>query len=243
MLDRRAVLGQGTGLAVTMATGTAKAAGHSQRRVRLLVGFPRGGPIDISARIIADALTQQLGAQFVVENVPGESGNRATRALFAAAPDGATLLMCGPVNVINATLFKDVAFAPAVSPIAGLWRVPLVVEVRPGLKVASIQELVAFAKANRGGVRVGFAGIGTPQHVALALFQQRADVQFTLTPYLGSSPALADLLAGKVDAMFDPLPSSIALVRAGALRPLAVTTPSRCAALPDTPAVAELLPG
>jgi tripartite-type tricarboxylate transporter receptor subunit TctC len=210
-----------------------------------VVGFPAGGPVDIAARILAPWLAERLGQPFVVDNQPGESGNSATRSVVRAAPDGYTLLVCGPVNTINTTLFQglDYNFTRDIAPVASLWRVPLVIEVHPSVAAKTLPEFVAYGKANPGKLKIGFAGKGTPQHVAIELFKMMTGADFTLVPYLGSTPALADLLVGKVDAMFDPLPSSIAHIRSGKLIPLAVTTPLRSEALPDVPAAGNLVPG
>ncbi|HUS18562.1 MAG TPA: tripartite tricarboxylate transporter substrate-binding protein [Terriglobales bacterium] len=218
---------------------------YPSRPVRLVVGFPAGGPVDIAARIIAPWLAERLGQPFVVDNRPGESGNRATRSVVRAAPDGCTLLVCGPVNTINTNLFQglDYNFTRDIAPVASLWRVPLVIEVHPSVAAKTLPEFIAYAKANPGKLKIGFAGKGTPQHVAIELFKMMTGADFTLVSYLGSTPALADLLVGKIDAMFDPMPSSISHIRRGKLIPLAVTTPSRSEALPDVPAASELVTG
>jgi tripartite-type tricarboxylate transporter receptor subunit TctC len=218
---------------------------YPSQRVRLLVGFPAGGPVDIAARIVAPWLSERLGQPFVVENQPGESGNRATRSVVRATPDGHTLLVCGPVNTINTTLFDnlDFDFGRDFAPVASLWRVPLVIEVHPSVPLRTLPELIAYAKANPGMLKVGFAGRGTPQHVGIELFKMMAGVDFTLVPYQGSAPALTDLLAGSIHAMFDPMPSSIPHIKNGKLIPLAVTTPTKSEALPDTPAAADFVPG
>ena len=210
-----------------------------------MVGFPAGGPVDIAARIIAPWLAERLGQPFVVENQPGESGNIATRSVVRAAPDGYTLLVCGPVNTINTTLFQglDYNFTRDIAPVASLWRVPLVIEVHPSVAAKTLAEFVAYGKANPGKLKIGFAGKGTPQHVAIELFKMVTGADFTLVPYLGSAPVLADLLVGKIDAMFDPIPSSISHIRSKKLIPLAVTTLSRSEALPDVPAASDLVPG
>jgi tripartite-type tricarboxylate transporter receptor subunit TctC len=213
--------------------------------VRIVVGFPPGGPLDISARTIAPALESGLGVPVRVENRPGASGNDATRLVVRATPDGGTLLLCGPVNTINATLFPDLDFdfLRDIVPVASIARVPLIVEVHPSVPVRSIPELIAHARANSGTLRVAYAGIGTPQHVAIELFQHMAGVRLSLVAYAGSAPALDDLLRGAADVMFDPAPSSMPHVRAGRLVALATTGPERAAALPDLPTVAETLPG
>jgi tripartite-type tricarboxylate transporter receptor subunit TctC len=226
-------------------SGRAVAQAYPSQSVRLLVGFPAGGPVDLAAQVIAPWLSKRLGQPFVIDNQPGESGNGATRFVVKAGADGHTLLVCGPVNAINTTLFEnlDFNFVRDVTPVASLWRVPLVIEVNPSIPARTVAELIAYAKANPGKLRVGFAGHGTPQHIGIELFKMMTGVEFTLVPYLGSTPALADLLAGKVDVMFDPMPSSIALIKSGKLVPLAVTTPTRSAILPHVPAAADSVPG
>ncbi|MBH5369140.1 Bug family tripartite tricarboxylate transporter substrate binding protein [Bradyrhizobium glycinis] len=218
---------------------------YPSRPVRLVVGFPEGGPVDIAARVIAGWLSDRLSQPVVVENQPGESGNVATRSVARAKPDGYSLLVCGPVNTINATLFKnlDFDFGRDFVPVAGLWQVPLVIEVNPSVPATTLASFIAHAKANPGKLKIGFAGAGTPQHIGIEMFKVMADVDLTLVPYLGSTPALADLLAGKIDCMFDPMPSSIAHIKAGRLIPLAVTTPVKSAALPDVPSASDFVPG
>jgi tripartite-type tricarboxylate transporter receptor subunit TctC len=218
---------------------------YPSRSVRLLVGFPGGGPVDIAGRTIGAWLSDRLGQSFVVENRPGESGNIATRAVVSAAADGYTLLVCGPVNVINTTLFDglDFDFSTDISAVAGLFRAPLVIEVNPALPISTAPEFLAYAKAHPGRLKVAYAGTGTPQHLGIELFKAMAGVDLTLVPYAGSTPALEALLAGRADAMFDPMPSSIGLINQGRLRPLAVTTSTRSEALPEVPPISDLVPG
>jgi tripartite-type tricarboxylate transporter receptor subunit TctC len=223
----------------------AHAQSYPTRPVRILVGFPPGGPVDIAARIIAPWLSARLGQPFPVENHPGESGNLATRRVVKAEPDGHTLLLCGPVNAINTTLFRhlDFNFARDTAPVAGISRVPLVIEINPSVPIRTGEQFIAYAKANPGKLKVAYAGNGTPQHIGIELFKTMADVDLVLVPYLGSAPALSDLLKGDVQIMFDPMPSSIGHIRSGKLLPLAVTSPARSPALPDVPAMGELVPG
>jgi tripartite-type tricarboxylate transporter receptor subunit TctC len=218
---------------------------YPTREVRIVVGFPPNGALDTAARTIAPALAAGLGVPVRVENRVGASGNDATREVVRSAPDGGTLLLCGPVNAINTTLFPDLDFdfGRDIAPVAGIARVPLIVEVHPSVPARSIPELIGHARANPGRLRVAYAGTGTPQHVAIELFQHMAGVRVALVPYPGSAQALADLLRGEADAMFDPAPSSMPHVRAGRLVPLATTGPTRAEALPDLPTVAEALPG
>ena len=232
-------------IALPFVSRIAMAQAYPSRPVRIVVGFPPGGPVDIVARVISPWLSDRLGQPFVVENHPGESGNIATREVVKAPPDGYTLLLCGPVNTINTTLFQglDFNFTRDIAPVASLSRVPLVVEVSPTVAVRTVPEFLAYAKANPGRLKVAYAGNGTPQHVAIELFKMMAGVDLTLVPYLGSAPALADLLGGQVQVMFDPIPSSIAHIRSGKLIPLAVTTPARSEALPNVPVMRDFVPG
>jgi tripartite-type tricarboxylate transporter receptor subunit TctC len=181
----------------------------------------------------------------MIDNQPGESGNIATRSVVNATPDGYTLLICGPVNTINTTLFEglDFNFGRDIAPVAALWSVPLVIEVHPSVPARSLPGLIDYAKANPGKLRVGYAGFGTPQHVGIELFKTMANVDLTLVPYLGSAPALADLMAGSIDAMFDPMPSSLSHIKGGKLVPLAITSVTRSEALPDVPAASEFVAG
>jgi tripartite-type tricarboxylate transporter receptor subunit TctC len=241
MLNRRSILRAGGALALPMFTPVFAQAGQ----VRMVVGFPAGGPVDIAARFICPLLSQRLGETFVTENMAGESGNTATGRVVSAKPDGQTLLLCGPVHTINTTLFPGLPFnfSRDLAAVAGLYRVPLVVEVHPGVPVNTASELIAFARSRPGQLRVGYAGKGTPQHIGIELFKSMAGIDMTLVPYLGSTPALEDLLAGRVDVMFDPMPSSIAHIRAGRLRPLAVTGAKRIGMLPDVPPMADVVAG
>lgn len=235
----------GAVLAAPLPSRAAAAPTYPARPVRILVGFPAGGPMDLAARVIGPWLTVRLGQPFHVENRPGESGNLATRAVVRAAPDGYTLLLCGPVNTINTTLFTrlDFDFTHDLTPVASISRVPLVLEVHPSVRARSVPEFLALAKERAGGMRVAYAGVGTPQHIAIELFKMKTGANLTLVPYPGSISALADLLEGRVDAMFDPAPSSISHIRAGRLVPLAVTTSESYEPLRHVPPVSRSVPG
>jgi len=243
---RRALLVQacGSGLAASLPAPAGAQPAPAQER-RIVVGFPPGGPLDIAARIIAPPLAERLGVPIRVDNRPGASGNDATRSVVKAPADGDTLLLCGPVNTINTTLFPDLDFdfARDIAPVAAIARVPLIVEVNPAVAARTLPELIALARANPGRLRVAYAGTGTPQHIAIALFQHMAGVRLSLVAYPGSAQALADLLRGDADIMFDPAPSSMPHVLAGRLVPLATTGPTRAAVLPDLPTVGEMLSG
>jgi len=213
--------------------------------VRIVVGFPPGGPGDILARLTGQWLSERLGHPFIIENRPGAGGNVATQAVVNASPDGYTLLLVNAANAINATLYEKLKydFIRDIAPVAGIMRVPLVLEVNPSLPVKTVPELIAYAKANPAKLNMASAGNGTPQHVSGELFKMMAGVNMTHVPYRGSAPALADLLGGQVQVMFDTMPASIEYLRAGKLRPLAVTTATRSESLPDIPTVADFVLG
>jgi tripartite-type tricarboxylate transporter receptor subunit TctC len=218
---------------------------YPTRPVRVIVGFPPGGPTDILARLMGQWLSDRLGQPFIIENRPGAGGNIATQAVATAAPDGATLLLLTHANAINATLYEKLPFNPLtdIVPVAGLAQVPNVVEVHPALPVTTIAELIAYAKANPGTINYASAGNGTSPHLASELFKAMTGTNIVHVPYRGSGPALIDMLAGQVQLMFDSIPSSLQHIRAGKLRALAVTSAQRSDVLPDVPTVADTLPG
>ena len=213
--------------------------------LRILVGFAPGGPQDIVARTLAPGLAARLERPCIVENRAGASGNLAAEAVARAAPDGGTLLLCGPVNAINAAMFPALRFdfAKDVAPVAGIARVPLVLLVRPSVPADSVERLIEHARAKAGAMTIASAGNGTPQHVTGVLFQQRTGIRFAHVAYRGSAPALADLAAGHVETMFDALPSALPFIRAGRVRALAVTTSARASALPEVPCVSDTVAG
>jgi tripartite-type tricarboxylate transporter receptor subunit TctC len=208
-------LASGSGLAL-VSSSSARAQSYPSRAVRIVVGFPAGGPLDIAARTIAPFLSSHFGQEFVVENRPGASGNTAALEVVRAAPDGHTLLLCGPVNTINAILFENLDFSRDIAPAASIARVPLVIEVNPSVPVRSVPELLAFTRDNPGQLRVAFAGIGTPQHIAIELFQFMTSTRVTLVPYPGSAPALADLLRERWTRCSTLLPPRCRTSRQGA---------------------------
>jgi tripartite-type tricarboxylate transporter receptor subunit TctC len=245
-LPRRKFLHLAAGAAALPAVPRlASAQTYPARPVRLIVAFPAGGTSDIVARVIGQRLSEQLGQQFVVENRPGAGGNIGTEAVVRSAPDGYTLLVASNANAANATLYDKLNFdfARDIAPVAGLIRVPNVVEVPPSLPIKTIPELIAYAKANPGKINMASAGNGTSQHIAGELFKMMTGVNMLHVPYRGSAPALTDLLGGQVQVMFDLMSTSIEYIRAGRLRALAVTTATRSEALPDLPTVAESVPG
>ncbi len=222
-----------------------RAQAYPSRPVRIIVGFPAGGAVDITARLIGQWLSERLGQPFVVENRPGAGGNIGTEAVVKAPPDGYTLLQCGPVNTINTTLYDKLNFnfIRDIAPVAGIARVPLVMVVNPSVLARTVPEFINYVKANPGRISMASAGNGTPQHVSGELFKMMAGVDMLHVPYRGSAPALIDLLGGQVQVMIDALPSSIEHIRTGKLRPLAVTTATRSAVLPDLPTLSNFVPG
>ena len=223
----------------------ASAQTYPTRPVRLVVGFAAGQAIDILARLIAQSLSERFGQQFIVENRPGGGGNIATEAVVRAPPDGYTLLAVGSNNMINATLYEKLNFdfIRDIALVASIYRVPQVMEVNPSFPAKTLPELIAYAKANPGKINFASAGNGSVAHVTAELFKMMAGVNMQHVPYRGAAPALTDLLGGQVHLMFDNMPSSIEHIRAGRLRPLAVTATARLEGLPDVPTVADFLPG
>jgi tripartite-type tricarboxylate transporter receptor subunit TctC len=224
------------------ANGAVAQTPYPSKPVRIVVPFPAGGTTDILARAVAQKLSETWGQQVIVDNRPGAGGNIGAELVARAAPDGYTLLM-GTVgtHAINPGLYAKMPydhvkdFAPVIL-VAG---VPNVLVVNPSVPVGSVPELIAYAKANPGKLNFASSGSGTSIHLSGELFKTMTGVQMTHIPYKGSSPALADLIGGQVQLMFDNLPSSIGFIRAGKLRALAVTSATRSSALPDTPTVAE----
>ena len=223
----------------------ASAQTYPTRPVRLVVGFAAGQAIDILARLIAQSLSERFGQPFIVENWPGGGGNIATEAVVRAPPDGYTLLAVGSNNMINATLYEKLNFdfIRDIALVASIYRVPQVMEVNPSFPAKTLPELIAYAKANPGKINFASAGNGSVAHVTAELFKMMAGVNMQHVPYRGAAPALTDLLGGQVHLMFDNMPSSIEHIRAGRLRPLAVTATARLEGLPDVPTVADFLPG
>jgi tripartite-type tricarboxylate transporter receptor subunit TctC len=217
---------------------------YPTRIVRILVGFTAGGTTDIAARLIAQALSERLGQQFIVENRPGASTNLAVEAVVRAPADGYSLLAASATNTINASLFEKLNFnfIRDIVMVAGLVRSPLVLEVHPSVPVKTVPELIAYAKANPGKIALASFGVGTTSHVAGELFKMTTGVNMLHVPYRGSAPMVTDLIGGQVQAAVDNLPASIEHIRAGKLRALAVTTAARSEALPDIPTVAQYLP-
>ena len=246
ILPRRNFLHLATGAVVLPALShIARAQAYPSRPVRLIVGFPPGGPVDIIARIMGQWLSERLGQQFIIENRPGAGGNIGAEAVVRAAPDGYTLLQISVANAFNATLYDKLNFnfIRDIVPIASIMRVPGVLEVNTSVPANTVPELIAHAKANPGKLNMASGGSGSAPHVYGELFKMMAGVNMLHVPYRGNAPALTDLLSGQVQVMFDTVPSSIQHIRAGKLRPLAATTTTRLEVLPDIPTISDFLPG
>jgi tripartite-type tricarboxylate transporter receptor subunit TctC len=212
--------------------------------VRIVVGFAAGSTTDTLARLMAQWLSQRLHQQFIVENRPGAAGNIGAEAVVKAEPDGYTLLMVPPAVAANGALYAHLNFdfVRDIAPVAGVVRLPNIAEVHPLLPVHDIPELIDYAKANPG-LSYASAGVGTPSHLAGQLFNVMTGANLTNVPYRGDGPAMADLIAGQIRVAFATSIASIEHIRAGELRPLAVTTAKRSELLPDLPAVGEFVPG
>ena len=243
-LPRRNFLHLAAGAAMLPALSrVARAQSYPSRTVRIVVGFPAGQAIDISARLMAEWLQQRLGQSFIVENRPGAAANVATEMVARSPADGYTLLIISSNNVINTTLYGTVDFAREIAPIATFGRGYQVLNVNNSLPVKTVPELIAFAKAHPGELNMASPGIGSAGHVAGEMFKMMTGVNMVHVPYRGSVPALTDLISGQVQVMFDNLPSSIEHIRASTIRALAVTPAARSQALPDVPTVGESVPG
>jgi tripartite-type tricarboxylate transporter receptor subunit TctC len=218
---------------------------YPTRPIRLIVGYVAGGPNDIVARLIGQSLSERLGQPVVIVNRPGAASNLATEGVVQSPADGYTLLFVNASNAINATLYEKLNFnfIDDIAPVAGIIRVPNVVEVNLNVPAQSIPEFIAYAKANPGKVNMGSGGIGTTVHMAGELFKMMTGIDMIHVPYRGAAPALVDLMAGRLQVMFDAMPNSIGYIKAGKLRPLAVTTLTRSNTLPDLPTVADFVPG
>ena len=245
-LRRRRFLHLAAGVAaLPVASRIASAQTYPTRPVRIIVGQAAGSGSDIASRLLGQWLSGRLGQPFVVENRPGAGGNIATEAVVRSPADGHTLLLVVTANTINATLYDKLGFVflRDIAPVAGIFRVPQVMEVHPSVPARTVPEFISFAKDHPGKVNMASAGIGSIQHVAGELFKFMTGVDMVHVPYRGTTPALTDLLAGQAQVMFDVTPSSTPQIRAGKLRPLAVTAATRVDVLPEIPVMGDFVPG
>ena len=239
---------------VPLAVGAAKmpalsrvvqADAYPSRPARLVVGFPAGGATDIFARLMGDWLSQRLGQQFIVDNRPGVSGNIGTEMVARAPADGYTLLQVVTPNAINAALYSNLGFdfVKDIAPVIYVARLAYVVVVNPSIPAATLPEFIAYAKANPGKINYGSAGSGTPQNICCELFKMITGLDLVHIPYRGGAPAISDLLSGHLQVIFAPVAEAIPHIKAGKLRPLAVTTATRLDVFPDVQTVADSVPG
>jgi tripartite-type tricarboxylate transporter receptor subunit TctC len=221
----------------------ARAQAYPTRSVHLIVGFPAGFTPDIIARLTAQSLSERLGQQVIVDSRPGAASNIATELVVRALPDGYTLLGATGANAINATLFENLNFnfIRDTMPVASVVRAPLVMTVNPSVPANTVAEFIAYAKSNPGKLNMASGGVGSTPHVAGELFKMAAGVNLVHVPYRINN--LPDLLGGQVQVTFAPVPTVIGYIRAGRLRALAVTSTTRLQVLPNTPTLAEFVPG
>ena len=218
---------------------------YPARPVRLLVGYPPGGPTDIIARLIAERLADRLHVKFFVENRPGADGSVAAEVCVRASPDGYTLLMISGANVYNTALYEHLNFdfIRDITPVASIGRVWAVLEVHPSVPVRTVPEFIAYARTQPGKLNIASAGVGSGPHLYSELFKQMTGVDFQTVQYPGAGPALTDLVAGRAQAMFDLVVSSINYIKVGNLRPLGVTSIERLSILPEIPPITDFVPG
>ena len=247
MTVRRNLLGLfALGLAALVTSAPASAQGaYPNKPIRWVVGYPAGGSTDITARIVGQFLSEKLGQQFIIENKPGAGNNIATEHVINSPPDGYTVYLVNPANAVNTSLYPKLSFVfmRDMMPVAGIIRVPNVMEVNPSVPAKTVAEFITYAKANPSKINWATSGNGTSVHLSGELFQLMTGLKMTHVPYRGSAPALTDMIAGTVHVMFDNMPSSLPHIQAGKLRALGVTTSKRSDALPDVPTVGETVKG
>ena len=245
LLRRRFLQLAATAAVVPAVVETASAQDYPTRPVRLVVGFPAGGPNDILGRLVGQWLSERLGQPVEVENRPGASGNVGTEAVVRAPPDGYTLLLVGPANAISGSLNANLSFnfLRDIAPVAGITREPLVMVVHPSVPARTVPEFIAHAKANPGKVKMASTGNGSSPHVTGELFKMMTGVDVVVVHYAGGGPALKAMIEGQAEMMFEPMSAAIEPIRSGKLRPLGVTTAARAQALSEVATVGESVPG
>jgi tripartite-type tricarboxylate transporter receptor subunit TctC len=218
---------------------------YPSHAVRLIVGFPPGGPTDVYARLIAEWLTNRLGQPFIVENRPGAGSTIGIEAVVTSPPDGYTLLLISSSAPISMSYYKKLNFdlIRDIAAVGGIAFVPMVMVLHPSVPANTVPEFIAYAKANPGKINMASVGNGTTPQMAGELFKLMAGVDLLHVPYHGAAPALTDLLGGRAQVMFESVTTLVPYIQAGKLRALAVTTPDRSPLLPDVPAIADFLPG
>jgi tripartite-type tricarboxylate transporter receptor subunit TctC len=246
MIRRRCLAALGAAPFIPAAAVAQASAWSPGRPVRIVVPFAPGGSTDVTARLVAEALAERIGQPVVVDNRPGAAGNIASEHVARSAPDGHTLIMATTTtHATNAALYRNLPFDVRrdFTPVSLVAFTPNLLVVHPSVQAGSVAELIALAKANPGKLNYGTAGPGSSQHLSAALFAQRAGITLTHVPYRGGAPAAADLIAGRIEMVFNAVIEVLPQVRAGQLRPLGVTTARRATQLPEVPAIGEMLPG
>ncbi len=228
----------------SLASGPA-AADYPTHPVKWVVPYPPGGTTDVLARIVAQWLSEKMGQPFLIENKPGGGNNIGVELVVNAPADGYTMLLVNPANGINTTLYKNLPFnfIRDIAPVAGIVRTPNVMVVNAAFPAKTVAEFIARCKTMPGKINMASSGSGTSVHLSGELFKSMTGCNMLHVPYKGAGPALADLIAGQVDVIFDNLPSSIGHIKGGKLRALAVTSAERDSSLPGVPTVAETVPG
>jgi tripartite-type tricarboxylate transporter receptor subunit TctC len=228
---------------IAIGAGRAVAQEYPTKPIQLIVPFAAGGAADIIGRTIAEKLSQTYGQQVIVDNRGGAGSNIGINAAAKSAPDGYTLVLASIAVAVNPWLFKSMPYDPAkdLTPLTLALETPNVVLVPTASPIKNVKDLIAFAKekAKSGGATYGSAGVGSSLHLAAEVFRQKANIELTHVPYRGSSPALTDLMADRIDLMFDNASTALPQVQGGSLRAIAVTTKERIAALPDVPTIDE----
>jgi len=242
---RAAVIGLISLICVTAEATPTFAADYPNRPVRWLIGFAAGGPVDVTARLLSQWLSESLGQQFVVENRAGSGGNIAAATAINSPPDGYTLLFVAPNNAISTSLYKHLSydFLRDTVPVASIMQLTNMLVVSKDLPVKSVSEFIDYCKANPGKVSYASSGYGTSVHMSGELFKSMTGVNMVHVPYRGSAVAYPDIMSNKVQLIFDNLPGALEQTRAGNLRALGVTSPQRWPSVPDIPAIAETVPG
>jgi len=214
---------------------------YPDKPIHLIVPTAPGGSLDAVARIMANEIGERLGQIIVVENRAGAGGNIGNEAAARSAPDGYTLLMASSPLAVNVSLYKDLKYDPLkdFTPLSLVALQPQVLVVNPGMEMKTVQDVIDYAKANPGKLNYGSAGVGNSQHLAAELFEAKTGVDMVHVPYRGGGPAMTDLVGGRLQLMFEPIPSAMGYIQSNRLRAIAVTVKDRVPALPDVPTIAE----
>jgi tripartite-type tricarboxylate transporter receptor subunit TctC len=230
---------------IRVAAGSTLPTPYPDHQVKWVVPYTAGGATDVISRLICQRLSEKLRQPFFVVNAPGAGSNVGTQEVINSSPDGYTLLLISTANAINVSFDKSLPFnfSREIVPVAGVARIPLVMVINDDIPAHTIPEFIAYAKSNPGHLSVGSSGVGTSLHLSGELFKSMTGIDLVHVPYKGSAPALADLMSGQIQVMFDNVTSSAPLARDGKVRALGVTTRQRSVSLPDVPPIDDSLPG